>query len=82
METWQLQDAKNRFSELVERARAKGPLLVTRRGKPAVIVLSAEEYQRMVDKEDSSLDILLAAPRVGDELEIERDPSLPRSVSF
>lgn len=82
METWQLQDAKNRFSELVDRVRSKGPLLVTRRGKPAVIVLSAEEYQRIIDAKGRTLDILLAAPRVGDELNIERDKSLPREAEL
>ena len=43
---WQLQEAKSRFSELVEKAMRKGAQTVTRHGKPAVVVISAEEYQR------------------------------------
>jgi antitoxin Phd len=41
---WQLQDAKARFSELVERALSDGPQHVTRRGVPAVVVISEDEY--------------------------------------
>jgi antitoxin Phd len=41
---WQLQDAKARFSELVERALLDGPQHVTRRGVPAVVVISEKEY--------------------------------------
>jgi antitoxin Phd len=43
---WQLQEAKSRFSELVERAIKQGAQTVTKHGKPAVVVISAEEYQR------------------------------------
>jgi prevent-host-death family protein len=43
---WQLQEAKSRFSELVECAIKQGAQTVTKHGKPAVVVLSAEEYQR------------------------------------
>jgi antitoxin Phd len=41
---WKLQDAKARFSEVVERALSVGPQHVTRRGVPAVVVISEEEY--------------------------------------
>ena len=43
---WQLQDAKARFSELVERALSDGPQHVTRRGVHAVVVISEEEYRK------------------------------------
>lgn len=44
---WTLQDAKNRFSAVVDAALAGQPQEVSRRGKPAVVVLSAAEYARM-----------------------------------
>ncbi|MFD2816953.1 type II toxin-antitoxin system Phd/YefM family antitoxin [Paracoccus aerius] len=44
---WTLQDAKNRFSAVVDAALAGQPQQVTRRGKPAVVVLSAADYDRM-----------------------------------
>jgi antitoxin Phd len=45
---WTLQDAKNRFSAVVDAALKGAPQEVTRRGKPAVVVLAADEYQRLV----------------------------------
>ncbi len=45
--TWQLQDAKNRFSEVVEKAVTEGPQHVTRRGKDTAVVLSSREYARL-----------------------------------
>lgn len=48
MAMWTLRDAKNRFSAVVAAALAGRPQQVTRRGRPAVVVLSAEEYHRLV----------------------------------
>lgn len=44
---WKLQDAKNKFSEVVDAARRFGPQRVTRRGKPAVVIVDADEFDRM-----------------------------------
>lgn len=45
--TWKLEDAKARFSEVVRRAHVEGPQAVTVRGRRAVVVLDAEEYERL-----------------------------------
>lgn len=45
--TWKLEDAKARFSELVRRAHSEGPQAVTVRGRPAVVIVDAEEYERL-----------------------------------
>ena len=42
---WQLQEAKSRFSEVVEQAMKHGAQTVTRHGRPAVVIVSAAEYQ-------------------------------------
>ena len=47
MTDWPLQDAKNRFSALVDAALAGAPQRVTRRGRPAVVVLATDEYERL-----------------------------------
>jgi prevent-host-death family protein len=66
-DTWSLQDAKNRFSAVVEAARRGEPQLVTRRGMAAVVVLAAEEYARLKSLEErqapSFIDQLLAMPQ-------------------
>ena len=46
--TWQLQEAKAKLSELVRRARSEGPQTITVRGEPAVVVISIEEYERLL----------------------------------
>lgn len=47
MRTWSLQDAKARFSELVNRARDEGPQIVSRRGEEAVVVLDVKQYRKL-----------------------------------
>jgi antitoxin Phd len=59
---WQLQTAKQHFSELVERARNEGPQVVTKHGKDAVVVVSAEDYQRLSGGEPSLVEFIRSAP--------------------
>jgi prevent-host-death family protein len=77
---WQLQDAKARFSELVQKAIEEGPQTVTRRGKPAVVVVSAEQFELMKKRQITLKDLLRSAP--WHELEIERDRSQPREIEL
>lgn len=80
---WTLQDAKNRFSAVVDAALSGTPQEVTRRGKPAVVVVSAQEYRRLVEaaveRRESFKDHLLAFP-VDDEA--PRAAATPRDVRF
>ena len=79
---WTLQDAKNRFSAVVEAALAGRPQEVTRRGRPAVVVLAAEEYHRLVSEaaehRESFADHLLHFPGG----EVDRLTARPRDVTF
>jgi antitoxin Phd len=70
MQTWQLQEAKSRFSEVVDITLKEGPQLVTRRGKDAVVILAASDYRRMTGA-PSLLSTLFSAPR-GTPLIMER----------
>ena len=65
---WPLQDAKNRFSEVVQRARREGPQTVTLRGERAAIVLSAADYDNLVRDRPSLVDDLLSGPAWDDAL--------------
>lgn len=64
---WQLQDAKNKFSELVDRAVEGEAQVVTRRGKRTAVLVSADEYARLKGRTAKGpLDFvqhLLSAPR-------------------
>ena len=70
--TWSVQDAKNRFSEVVEAARRK-PQTVTKHGKPAVVVVAATEYERLRKLQHlnapSFAEMLLAMPTGDDDFE-------------
>jgi prevent-host-death family protein len=65
---WQLQEAKNRLSELIKRARSDGPQTVTLRGERAAVVLSAEDYDRLTSRTPTLVDHLLSGPAWDDEL--------------
>ena len=73
MTDWPLQDAKNRFSAVVDAALAGDPQRVTRRGRPAVVVLAVDEYERLRDIEKANAptfaELLLDIPSDGREFE-------------
>lgn len=48
--TWQLQDAKNRLSEVVDTSLSKGPQIISRRGKNTAVVLSYVDYKKLAKK--------------------------------
>ena len=63
MSDWQLQVAKNKFSERVRRAREEGPQTVTVHGKPAVVVVDAAEFARLGGKQRPTFkEMLLGGP--------------------
>ncbi|MCK6454147.1 MAG: type II toxin-antitoxin system Phd/YefM family antitoxin [Alphaproteobacteria bacterium] len=83
---WSLQDAKNKFSAVVEAARRDGPQTVTKRGEPAVVVVAAEEYERLKklenERKPSLAEFLLNYPKFDGELEIDRTPIKMRDIEF
>lgn len=60
--SWQLQEAKNSFSTVVEKALTEGYQVVTRHGEPAVVVMSVEEFRKLKPRESSFIDFLGASP--------------------
>lgn len=61
---WQVQEAKQRFSELVRKAVEEGPQVVTRHGEEVVVVLSAKEYLGLAKKRRSFREFLLNGPDI------------------
>ncbi|OWJ63721.1 type II toxin-antitoxin system Phd/YefM family antitoxin [Inquilinus limosus] len=78
--SWQLQDAKNRFSEVVEKALTEGPQHITRHGRPAVVVIAEAEYRKLPKPRRSLAEYLLSAPKV--DIEIERTRLKLRDVDL
>ncbi len=80
--TWQLQDAKNRFSQLVDEALQHGPQTITRHGKKAVIVISFEDYRKSTGQAGNIVAFLQKSPLQGSGLDLERDKDLGRESSL
>ena len=77
---WQLQEAKQKFSELVRRALTSGPQVVTRHGRATVVVVSAEDFGRLRSGAGFK-QFLRAAPDISG-LDIRRDRRPGRRVAF
>jgi prevent-host-death family protein len=70
MAQWQTAEAKQRFTELVEAANAAGPQVVMRHKDPVAIVLSPDEYRRLVRQADANLaDLLGRSPIAADDIQ-------------
>jgi prevent-host-death family protein len=76
---WQLQDAKQRFSELLRSARREGPQIVTRHGEEVAVVVSMEDYRRLTSDKPAFKEFILAAPDLG-VLEVKRSSEWARIV--
>ena len=72
---WQLQEAKNKLSEVVEEAITHGPQIITKRGIEAVIVLSYTDYRTMLAKQKKLSTFFRESPFLDTELDLTRDRS-------
>jgi len=80
--TWQLQEAKNKFSKLVEKAQHEGPQFVTKRGKESVVVLSVEEYKKIIKPKSNLFQFIRTSPLSETLINSERDKSLGRDIEL
>ena len=81
MATWQVQNAKTRLSEVIERARAEGPQMITKHGKERAVVLSIEDYRVLVAHRPDFKSYLLDGPKV-DDFTIERTQDAGRNIEI
>ncbi|HZK99823.1 MAG TPA: type II toxin-antitoxin system Phd/YefM family antitoxin [Caulobacteraceae bacterium] len=79
---WGVALAKAKFSELVEKARTEGPQYVSRNGREAVVVVSADEWSRRTRTARTMLEFLDRSPLKGSKIDLERDRDLGRDVEF
>jgi antitoxin Phd len=82
---WQLQTAKALFSELFRKARAEGPQWVTRQGKEAVVVVAAEEFQRLRARSrqpESLVEFFAKSPLAGANLKLDRPRDYGREIDL
>lgn len=82
MRSWQVQEAKARFSSLLRDAARSGPQQITVRGRAAAVVLSAEEYERLRGRKPPLVKFLRESPLAGIDLALERDRSPARDIEL
>lgn len=82
MRQWALQDAKARLSEVVRLAVEHAPQEITLRGEPAVVVVSVEEYRRLLQPKPRFVDLIRMSPLMEVDLDLTRDPSLTREMAL
>ena len=83
MQTWQMQAAKARFSDVVKRPANYGPKEITVHGRSVAVVVSRDLFDRLSGNSESLVDFMRNSPCTDqDEIEFERDRSLPRKVEL
>lgn len=83
--SWQLQTAKARLSEVFRLARAAGPQRITRQGKEGVIVISDEQFEELVGRSHQPKNLVQffrESPLVGVELDLERNTDTGREIKL
>lgn len=72
---WQLQEAKDKFGQVIAEARRSGPQIITHQGEKTAVVLSFEEYRRLLVSRQKLSDFFRESPLAEVELDLERDKS-------
>ncbi len=75
---WQIQEAKNKLSEVINRALEQGPQLITRWGKNTAVVISYHDYEKLRASRDKLSEFFRASPLAESDIELECDQSPPR----
>jgi prevent-host-death family protein len=86
---WQIQDAKQRFSEMIRAVKHEGPQVITRHGEEVAVVVDIAEYRRLTRPSVDLAGLLLGGPKLDDaavavlgEVEAERKSDFGRPVDF
>lgn len=81
-DNWTVAEAKARFSELIERARSKGPQAITRHGRTAAIIVSGDEWERKTKRSGSLAEFFAASPLTGSGIAVNRRKDRARNVDL
>ncbi len=81
-DTWSVAEAKAKFSEVIERAMHEGPQRVTKNGRDAVVVVSAEVWARKSARQGNLAEFFDRSPLRGSGIDLERVRDAPRDVNL
>lgn len=73
-QTWTVAEAKARFSAMIEKARNDGPQAITRHGRPAVVVVAAEEWEKRTKRKGNLAEFFATSPLRNSGIKIRRIP--------
>ncbi|MBA3813148.1 MAG: type II toxin-antitoxin system Phd/YefM family antitoxin [Alphaproteobacteria bacterium] len=82
MQSWQLQEAKAHLSEVIRRSVQQGPQIITVRGKEEAVLISKQEYERLIGIKPNLFDFMSHSPLKGIEIDWERDQSKIRDLDL
>ncbi|MFA6313931.1 MAG: type II toxin-antitoxin system Phd/YefM family antitoxin [Sterolibacterium sp.] len=82
MRTWQLQEAKGKFSEVVKNAQSQGPQNITVHGEPVAVLISRRDYLKLIRPKPGFVEFLRASPLVGSGLDVTRDQTATRKIKL
>ena len=80
--SWTVAEAKGRFSEVIDRAQSEGPQTITKHGRPAAVVVSAEEWERKSKRTGNLAEFFAASPLRGSGIETKRRKARPRKIEL
>jgi len=80
--TWNIAEAKAKFSEVISRAESKGPQIVTRHGRKVAVIVSAEEWDRKKARKGTLADFFARSPLRGSGIDLERVKDGPRPLDL
>ncbi len=81
MATWQVQEAKQRFSEVLRQAESDGPQIITRHGEEVAVIIEASEFHKLKDEVPDFKEYLRAGPSF-DDLDLRRPDDRPREIDL
>jgi prevent-host-death family protein len=81
-QNWTIAEAKAKFSELIEKAKTRGPQTITRRGRITAVVVAAEEWEREKRRKGSLAEFFAASPLRRSGLVVERAKDRPRKIDL
>jgi prevent-host-death family protein len=79
---WSVAEAKARLSEVIDRALKQGPQAITKNGRPAVVLVSSEEWARKTGRKGTLAEFFAASPLRGATLELERPQGGAREIEL
>ena len=79
---WTVAEAKAKFSQVIDRAMSLGPQTITRKGRTAVVIVGADEWQRKTTRVGNLAEFFASSPLRGSKLKIRRLKNRSRKISL